>query len=234
MTEANVTKIHEDKYVLVLNKPIGLVVNTSETSPEDTLQEYLKKELSKELKNADPESEFYMRSGLVHRLDKETSGVILVAKSEDSFMALKKQFMEREVEKEYVALVFGEIEENKLEINAPIARNPRKRTQMAIVAGGREASTMIEKIKVLSEEDQVMTLIRAFPKTGRTHQIRVHLAAMNHPVVGDNPYAGKRRGVSSRKQFGRLMLHAHKITFKHPKDGEFVTYEAPLPSSLSY
>jgi 23S rRNA pseudouridine1911/1915/1917 synthase len=229
----NIKQIYQDKHILVLNKPSGMVVNTSKTSPEDTLQEYLKDELSKQLSKADHESEFYMRSGIVHRLDKDTSGVILVAKSEESFMVLKEQFMERQVEKEYVALIFGELEENKLEINAPIARHPRRRTQMAIVAGGREASTVVEKIKVITEEDQVMTLIRAFPKTGRTHQIRGHLAAMNHPVVGDNPYAGKRRSVTSREQFGRLMLHAHKITFKHPKDGEFVTYEAPLPSSLS-
>ena len=226
--------IHQDKQIFVLYKPIGMVVNTSRTSPEDTLQSYLQNKLAKELTKADPESEFFMRSGIVHRLDKETSGVIIVAKDEKSFENLKEQFMGREVEKEYVALVFGEIEEDKLEINAPIARNPRRRTQMAVVDKGREAITVVEKVKVLPMDNQKMTLIRVFPKTGRTHQIRVHLAAMNHPVIGDSLYAGRKRSVTSRAKFGRLMLHAHKITFKHPNTGEDVTYEAPLPSSLSY
>jgi 23S rRNA pseudouridine1911/1915/1917 synthase len=234
MTKEKVQIIHEDAQMLVFNKPSGMVVNISNTSPKDTLQSYLQQKLAKNLEKADPKSEFYSRSGLVHRLDKETSGVIVAAKNEGVFEKLKEQFMSREVEKEYVALVFGEIDEEKIEINAPIARNPRKRIQMAVVGQGREAVTLVEKIKVLPIDDQKMTLVRVFPKTGRTHQIRVHLAAMNHPVVGDNLYAGRKRSAVSRSKFGRLMLHAHKITFKHPKDGESVTFEAPLPSNLSY
>jgi len=225
--------ISEDTHLLVINKPSGLVVNVSSTSPDGTLQNYLQKKLGKELGGSKSESEFYLRSGIVHRLDKETSGVIVVAKDEKSFNALKEQFMDREVEKEYVALVFGEMKEDKIEINAPIGRNPRRRMQMAVVEGGRDALTVVEKIKVIPTDNQKMTLVRAYPKTGRTHQIRVHLAAINHPVVGDDLYSGKKRSVISRSKFGRLMLHAHKITFKHPKDGKIVTFEAPLPPNLS-
>lgn len=234
MAKEKIHTIFEDEHILVLNKPSRMVVNVSNTATKDTLQQFLEKKLSVELAKADKGSEFYKRSGLVHRLDKETSGVILSAKDEDTFKTLQAQFKSRGVQKEYVALVLGQIEQEKIEINAPIARNPNKKTSFAVVSEGKSATTRVEKIKDLSIDSMQMTLIKAFPKTGRTHQIRVHLAAMNHPIVGDDLYAGRKRSVITRSRFGRLMLHAHKITFKHPNSGETVTFEATLPSELAY
>lgn len=234
MTKEQIHIIFEDEHMLVLNKPSGVVVNVSNTSSEGTLQQFLQKKLEKELSAADTESEFYNRAGLVHRLDKETSGVILAAKSEKDFENLKQQFMGREVEKEYVALALGVFEEDIFEINAPISRNPNKRTAMAVVSDGKSASTRFERVGEKYIDNMKMTLVKAFPKTGRTHQIRVHLAAMEHPVVGDDLYAGRKRSAITRSRFGRLMLHAHKITFKHPLTDKEVTFEAPLPPELSY
>lgn len=234
MAKEKVHIIYEDEYLLVLNKPSGMVVNVSKTAWENTLQQYLEKKLATELGNVDKDSEYYSRSGLVHRLDKETSGVILAAKDEDTFRDLQAQFKSREVQKEYVALVLGQIEQEKIEINAPIARNPNKKISFAVVAEGKPAITTIEKIKDLSIDSMQMTLVHAFPKTGRTHQIRVHLAALNHPIVGDDLYAGRKRSAITRSKFRRLMLHAHKITFTHPNSGEVVTFEAEPPSELSH
>ncbi|OGC47581.1 hypothetical protein A2886_02220 [candidate division WWE3 bacterium RIFCSPHIGHO2_01_FULL_42_13] len=225
--------IFEDDYILVLNKPSGMVVNISDTSPGETLQNYTQEKLAKELADADKESDFYKRGGLVHRIDKETSGVVVAAKDEETFVSLQVQFKGREVEKEYVALIFGKLDEEKIEISAPIGRSPRNRTKMAIVSDGKEAVTTVEQAEERVVDGEVLSLVRAFPKTGRTHQIRVHLAALNHPIVGDDLYAGKRRSVISRKIFGRLMLHAHKITFTHPKTGERASFEAGLPSEFA-
>jgi len=158
--------------------------------------------------------------------------VVVFAKNEAAFENLQAQFKAREVEKEYLALVFGELKDEALEVNAPIDRNPRSRTKMAVVEGGREAVTRIEKVKVIGDGEEKMTLIKAFPRTGRTHQIRVHLAALGHPVIGDSMYAGQKRSISSREEFGRLMLHAHKITFTHPRTGERVSFEAKVPWEL--
>ena len=233
MVMEKVGLIYEDDYILVLNKPSGMVVNISDTSPGETLQNYTQEKLAKELADADKESDFYKRGGLVHRIDKETSGVVVAAKDEETFVSLQVQFKGREVEKEYVALIFGKLDEEKIEISAPIGRSPRNRTKMAIVSDGKEAVTTVEQAEERVVDGEVLSLVRAFPKTGRTHQIRVHLAALNHPIVGDDLYAGKRRSVISRKIFGRLMLHAHKITFTHPKTGERASFEAGLPSEFA-
>ena len=234
MAREQIQIIYEDEHLLVLNKPSGVVVNVSHTSAQGTLQQYLQKKLAKELELADPTGEFFSRAGLVHRLDKETSGVILAAKSPEDFEALKQQFMSREVVKEYVALALGVIEDEIFEINAPIGRNPNKRTAMAVVSDGKPATTRFEVVGEEYIDDMNMTLVKAFPKTGRTHQIRVHLASMEHPIVGDDTYAGRKRSVITRSRFGRLMLHAHKITFKHPFTEVEVTFESPLPSDLKY
>ena len=223
MTNLNPEIIFEDNDILVLNKPSGLVVNVSETTKEGTLQDWVAENYPGNVGE---------RNGLVHRLDRETSGVVVFAKNEAAFENLQAQFKAREVEKEYLALVFGELKDEALEVNAPIDRNPRSRTKMAVVEGGREAVTRIEKVKVIGDGEEKMTLIKAFPRTGRTHQIRVHLAALGHPVIGDSMYAGQKRSISSREEFGRLMLHAHKITFTHPGTGERVTFEAVVPWKL--
>ena len=243
MVMEKVGLIYEDDYILVLNKPSGMVVNISQTtSPKETLQAYLQVKLAKELAaGANPAREgdgvetdnFYNRAGLVHRLDKETSGIIIVAKDELTFANLQAQFKSRGVEKEYVALVFGKLAEERIEINAPIGRNPRQRTKMAVTEGGKASVTVVKRGEERLVEGQIMTLVHVFPKTGRTHQIRIHLAAMGNPVAGDDLYAGKKRSIFSRKIFGGLMLHAHKISFTHPHTGERVSFEAELPGEFN-
>ncbi len=223
--------IYEDDNLLVLNKPSGLVVNISQTSPENTVQGWVSEKYSGLFEGDD---EFSRRNGLVHRLDKETSGIILFAKDLESFENLQEQFKNRTVKKEYLALVFGEVGEQKIQINAPLGRNPKSRTKMAVLENGRPSVTMVERVKVLKDAEIKTTLIKAFPETGRTHQIRVHMAAYNHPILGDDLYAGRRRSMISRDKYGRLMLHAHKIAFKHPKTGEELMLESEVPSDFKY
>lgn len=224
--------VYEDEYLLVVNKPSGLVVNVSETSPRDTLRDIIISEYSKLFGGEDQSDVYVKRGGIVHRLDKETSGVILIAKNKAVFKELQGQFSNREIEKEYIALVHGLVDEERIEVDAPLGRNPKKRVKMAIVEGGRDSLTIVEKIKEVEIPDWKFTLIRAYPKTGRTHQIRVHLSALNHPVVGDRLYSGRRQQLS-REVFNRLMLHSHKISFTHPQTSQKVTFEAILPSEFN-
>lgn len=230
--ESKLDVIYEDESLLVINKPAGLVVNLSETTKEGTLQNLILERYPRLFEESE-NSEFVKRSGIVHRLDKETSGVMVVAKDEGTFEDLKKQFQERQVEKEYIALVIGRVEENLIEVNAPVARNPKNRLKVAVVRNGREAVTVIEKMREIKWQNMTATLVKVYPKTGRMHQIRVHLAALDHPVVGDNLYAGRKRSVSSREYFGRLMLHSRKISFSHPLKKEKVIFEALTPSEFS-
>lgn len=236
MTLDDIDIIYEDEYIFVINKPSGLIVNVSKTAQEKTLQEMVMEsdKYSHLFEGISEDSVFYKRGGMAHRLDKDTSGIILFAKDEESLAGLMEEFKSREVSKEYIALVYGEISEEIIEIDAPLGRNPNTRTKMAITEPGRPSLTIIERIKDVTMEDIHFTLVRAKPVTGRTHQIRVHLAALNHPVVGDNMYAGRRRNEITKDKYGRLMLHAHKLTIKHPKSGKLMTFEAPLPTPLSY
>jgi len=220
--------IYEDGFISAINKPPGLVVNVSQTSPSDTLQDLVFKKYSKVFKECNPKSVFFEKGGLVHRLDKETSGIILFAKTEDVFSNLQMQFKGRGVKKEYIALVHEFMIEDYLEISAPLGRNPNNRVKMAVVEGGKEALTFVEKVEEIEYKGWRFTLVKVFPKTGRTHQIRVHLAAMNHTIVGDNVYSGRRQ-LKSRELFSRLMLHAHEIEFLHPGIKEKMSLTAPLP-----
>ncbi|MBI2414785.1 RluA family pseudouridine synthase [candidate division WWE3 bacterium] len=179
-------------------------------------------------------SDFVSRNGIVHRLDKDTSGVLVIAKTEAAFNYLQAQFKSRTVLKDYFAYAIGEIADQKFEINAPLARNPKNRLKMAVIPTGRVAVTLFEKDHIFELNGAKYTALRVFPKTGRTHQIRVHLAALNHPIAGDFLYAGQRRGVSTRKTFGRLMLHAHQITFVMPSTEETRQFKAPIPKEFAY
>jgi len=227
-----INKVFENDSVFIFDKPAGLVINRSDTTPSGTLQDYIEENFNLDLIGG---SEFCSRSGIVHRLDKDTSGVILVAKSEEAFLYLKSQFQNRTVHKEYVALVHGKITDKLIKINAPIKRNPTNRMKMGVTPTGRPALTDIELVGEVKIPDcglQEFSLLKAFPKTGRTHQIRVHLSALNHPVVGDKIYSTRKQLDSISDYFGRMMLHAHKITFRLPVNQETVTYEAPLPKKF--
>ncbi|HEY2865951.1 MAG TPA: RluA family pseudouridine synthase [Pyrinomonadaceae bacterium] len=176
------------------------------------------------------------RIGIVHRLDKDTSGLIVVAKNEETHEALAEQFQKREVEKSYVALVHGATRENSGKIERPIARDRRNRLKMAISETGRNALTLWR----VRQRFEKLTLLDVEIKTGRTHQIRVHLASINHPVVGDALYNEGRDNTTSDtsvrlaiKDLNRFFLHAEKLGFTHPKSGERLEFSANLPNELT-
>jgi len=204
--------IFEDKNLLVVNKPSGLVVHEGVKTAE-TLVDLIAKHLPKsKLSNE--------RYGLLHRLDKDTSGVLLVAKTKQSFDYLKNLFQTRKIEKEYLALVHGKITPRQGIINIPLARGLVEKTTFEPAATGKPAET---KYRVIEYKND-FTYLKAYPKTGRTHQIRIHLASIGHPIVGDKIY-GKKDG------FDYQFLHAHRIVFTDSvgKKREFI---APLPVEL--
>ena len=227
--EEKVEIIYEDKEILVVNKPSGLVVNRSNTYFGNTLQDWVEGKLM----FTSNESDFSKRSGIVHRLDKDTSGILLIAKNEKSFIKLQKQFKKREVEKQYVCVVNGRVENGYLEINAPLGRNPNNPLKVAVVSGGRESHTLVEKIKEVKLEDNYFTILKIYPKTGRTHQIRVHLSAIRHPIVMDQIYCSNNLLKMNKKYFTRLMLHALKLSFFHPKSDKKVQFETDLPKAFN-
>ncbi len=252
--------IFEDDDLLVINKPAGMIVNRADTTKDEvTLQEWVETRTAvipasePESTKGDPdfhqddkgeigridtynaEEVFGSRAGIVHRLDKETSGVILVAKNVEAFVNLQAQFKERKTEKTYLALVHGLVEPEEGEINAPVGRLPWNRMRFGVLADGREAVT---KYKILRYYDtkilgnEKLSLVELYPKTGRTHQIRVHLKHINHPIFGDLLYAGRKTSRDDRLHLPRVFLHASKISFTHPKSAERMTMEAPLASEL--
>jgi 23S rRNA pseudouridine1911/1915/1917 synthase len=218
------TVIYQDEDVIVVDKPAGLTVHPAPGHPSGTLVNALLA-IAPEL----AEAQDTMRPGIVHRLDKDTSGLLVVARSERARAGLTHQLKEREVHKTYLALVQGVPEPAQGTIEAPIGRNPRNRKKMAVVAGGREAETKYRVHEALdspSPSGRRFALLEVEPVTGRTHQIRVHLAAIGHPVVGDGVY-GKRSPL-----VGRQFLHAWRLAFELPSSGRLVEFEAPLPAEL--
>jgi len=177
-----------------------------------------------------------VRPGIVHRLDRDTSGLLVVAKTEAALENLSDQFRDRTVFKSYVALVHGRVLSNSGKIDQPLARDPSNRTRMAVVRGGRNALTLYR----VRHAYQRFTLLDIDLKTGRTHQIRVHLAWLKHPVVGDETYGGGRDNTIQDPQLRarirnlhRNFLHAEKLGFTHPATKEWVKFESPLPAELS-
>jgi len=212
--------IYEDKTVIVLNKPAGIVVHPACGNYSGTLVNALLYHFPSLDKGKFPDIN---RVGLVHRLDKDTSGVMVVAKNNTSLSRLAKQFENRKVEKVYLALVFGKIINPEGSIEAPVGRKITDRRKMAVTSiSSRQAITDFRVHEILGD----FTLLEVRPKTGRTHQIRVHLAHIGHPVVGDSEYgrpAPKNWGVS------RQLLHAYKLGFIHPVKKDWVKFTAPLP-----
>jgi 23S rRNA pseudouridine1911/1915/1917 synthase len=211
--------VYEDNDLLVVDKPAGMAVHPSPGHSEGTLVHALLAH-SPELSTVGGEG----RPGIVHRLDKDTSGLIIVAKNDDAHLALAKQLKDRRVEKTYVALVEGRVEPSEGTIDAPIARHPAHRQRMAVVAGGRASRTRYRVLRVIGG----YSLLELHPETGRTHQLRVHLASIGHPVAGDRVY-----GRSTRDEaFPRQLLHAQRLGFAHPRTGARIEVEAELPEDL--
>ncbi|MEK7517762.1 MAG: RluA family pseudouridine synthase [Patescibacteria group bacterium] len=296
------TIIFEDDYILVLDKPAGMIVNVSDTTAgERTIQEWVEEYLqilnpkfqilnkskiqNSNVKNVPPSPtpspsrgegrgegevsnlEFLNRAGIVHRLDKETSGILVVAKTPKAFENLQKQFKERQVKKTYIALVHGKVEPNEGEINVPVGRLPWNRKRFGVVSGGREAVTRYRVLRIklykrhsgkprlagriqnlprervaaardsgqarMTGKEESLSLLELYPQTGRTHQIRVHLKYFNHPLFSDSLYGGRKTARNDRKLLSRIFLHASKISFYHPNNGQIVSFESPLPEELN-
>lgn len=224
--------VYEDDILAVINKPAGMVVHPGAGVTHGTLANAVAYRFSL----VPHPSSAALRLGIVHRLDKDTSGLIVVAKDETTAESLSRQFHDRAVEKSYVALVHGVIDRPSGTIEAPIARDPHNRVKMKVASHGRHALTLWK----VSKRYEKFTLLDVDIKTGRTHQIRVHLGSINHPVVGDQIYnAGRDKTVAdlgirkSIAQLRRFFLHAQRLAFTHPATGERMTFNQPLPSELS-
>jgi 23S rRNA pseudouridine1911/1915/1917 synthase len=218
--------VYEDRDVLVVNKPPGLVVHPGAGHPSGTLVNAVLAHCP-DLRGVGGE----LRPGIVHRLDKDTSGVMVVAKHDQALRELQRQFKRRTVGKIYVALLVGNLPEDEGIIEAPIARHPRRRKRMAVVAGGKNARTRWRVRKRLADaEGRRYTLVDVRLMTGRTHQIRVHLSWLGFPLVGDETYGPRRPHLDAPRQF----LHARSLTFDHPFKGERMTFRAPLPDDLQH
>ncbi len=233
----DITILFENDDFLVVNKPAGLIVNRSDTTKnEQTLQDILKRRYSTLYQGSTVENgDFFTRSGIVHRLDKETSGILLAAKTKEVFENLQRQFKERNVKKTYVGLVHGDMMQSEGEIRLPVGRLPWNRKRFGVIAGGKDAVTRYSVIKKYTLETQPaskLTLLYLYPETGRTHQLRVHLSYVHHPIFSDNIYAGRKTSRQDRTLLPRVFLHASHIEFSHPKLSERVAYEAPLPPEL--
>ncbi|HZR38700.1 MAG TPA: RluA family pseudouridine synthase [Ktedonobacteraceae bacterium] len=217
--------VYEDADLLVVNKPAGLVVHPAPGHYEDTLVNALVAHYP-ELKGTE-EAQEDMRPGIVHRLDRDTSGLLIVARNVRTQAALVDQMKRHEIEKRYLALVEGIVSLDQGSIDAPIGRDPRHRQQMAITAvGSREARTHFRVLERFARH----TLLLLQLETGRTHQIRVHLKAIGHPVVGDPVYGSGHTHKSLALQ--RQFLHAYQLRFTHPATGKTLEFEAPLPADL--
>jgi 23S rRNA pseudouridine1911/1915/1917 synthase len=223
--------VHEDAHLVVVNKPAGLVVHPGAGTSRGTLVNALLRHV-RDLSGVGG----VLRPGIVHRLDRGTSGLLVVAKDDETHRSLVRQFAGRTVEKEYLALVHGAPARAAGEVDAPIGRDPVHRQKMSVRAPrGREARTSWR----VEERFDGAALLRVRIHTGRTHQIRVHLASIGHPVAGDAVYGGTRTPSSRRaaarealQSLGRPALHAARLSFTHPASGEWLTFEAPLPPDL--
>ena len=209
--------IYEDEDIIVVNKPKGLVVHPAVGNPDGTLVNAIMAICKDSLSGIGGE----IRPGIVHRLDKDTSGILIVAKNDTAHINLSEQIKNHEVEKTYIALVRGIVKENEATINMPIGRSTKDRKKMAVSKSGKNAIT---HFKVLKRYDKY-TLLEIKIETGRTHQIRVHLSHIGYPVVGDYTYSNGRNDFNVEGQ----MLHSKKIKFKHPKSEKEMELEAKLP-----
>ncbi len=229
---AGIKVLYEDKDILVLNKPAGLTVHPDGKTNEKTLTDWLLKKYPS-LKNvgelARYEGKVIPRPGIVHRLDKETSGVLIIAKNQKIFEYLKKEFQERRVKKTYLAVVYGMVKDDAGIINRPIGRSAKDFRLWSAQRGARgtmrEAVTGFKVLKRIKD----FSLLELSPKTGRTHQLRVHAKAINHPIVCDSLYAPKRECAFGLK---RMALHASAVELSLPR-GKKITVEAPLPEDMS-
>lgn len=272
--------LFEDNDLVVISKPAGVVVNRAKTHQMNTVQDWMEEKYMEQggkLKDQfytdnspflnfspqDPISVFKERSGIAHRLDKDTSGILVCAKNPQALQQLLRQFKQREIKKTYVALVHGKMQPEQGSIDLPIGRDRKNRLRFAVLEGGRESHTVyklknffpklnVEKVYEQYERErfeplnnmsrnfrkatksyQGFSLLSLEPKTGRTHQLRVHLAHLNHPIVGDQLYGGKKRKALDKVWCHRHFLHAAELQFTHPSTQKLIKISAPLPEDLT-
>jgi 23S rRNA pseudouridine1911/1915/1917 synthase len=212
--------VYEDDHLLVVNKPAGMVVHPAPGHPGGTLVNAILARCPQVAGVGQSD-----RAGLIHRLDKGTSGLIVIAKDEASLVAMQRQFKRREVAKTYLALVEGQVQPREGIVEVPLSRDKRHRQKMAVARDGKEARTMYRVVEAFNR----YTLLEVHPYTGRMHQIRVHLAWLGYPVVGDAVYGRRRQQLLQDRHF----LHAAQLCFTHPATNKKVTFKAPLPVELS-
>ncbi len=211
--------IYEDKDIIVVNKPKGMVVHPANGNPDGTLVNAVMAICKDSLSGIGGE----IRPGIVHRIDKDTSGILIVAKNDKAHINLSEQIKNHQVKKTYIAIVRGIVKENEATINMPIGRSTRDRKKMAVVKNGKEAIT---HFKVLERDfEHNITLLEVTIETGRTHQIRVHLSQIGYPIIGDAVYSNGKNEWGIQGQ----CLHAKSLQFKHPNTGEEMYLEAQLP-----
>lgn len=216
--------LFEDDAMIVINKPPGIVVNRAESVKGETVQDWVEKTYHIFIDN---------RAGIVHRIDKETSGILLIAKTPEAFAELQRQFKERLIHKTYLAIAHGKLVPDTGEINAPVGRLPWNRERFGIVPGGKESVTRYKVQETWDKGNDKFSLVELYPQSGRTHQIRVHLKYINHPILGDYLYAGRKTARDDRTWALRVMLHAWKLTCIHPVTQHELAIEAPIPDDMN-
>lgn len=220
--KSNPQILFEDEEILVVDKPSGLISTRDISVKEKTLQDWIEKK--------------YPQAGVAHRLDKETSGALIIAKNPKALESLRSQFKNRKVKKTYLALVHGKIFPTAGNINFPIGRLPWNKERFGILPSGRPSKTSFKLISAYQftnlKPPSYYSLLELYPKTGRTHQIRVHLKSIGHPIVSDEFYAGRKTSRKDRLWCSRLFLHASKVAFKHPVTGRVISIKSALPNEL--
>jgi len=223
---------YEDNDLLVIVKPHGVIVNNAETvKNQETIQNWAEKKIKTQIER-EFGTDFSKKGGIVHRLDKDTSGLLLIAKNQKSFENLQSQFKNRTVNKKYIVLLHGIVEPKKGTINAPIDRLPWNRERFGVFPGGREARSDYEVLNIYSDGKNKYSLVEVSPHTGRTHQIRVHFKYLNHSVVGDKLYGGRKQIQYDIIFCPRQFLHAKSLEIAHPISGNKMKFESQLSDDL--
>jgi 23S rRNA pseudouridine1911/1915/1917 synthase len=226
-----------DAELIVVNKPAGMTVHPAPGNPHSTLVDALLARFPELAAMAEPDG--VMRPGIVHRLDKETSGVMVVARTPFARTALSRQFKDRTVRKIYLAIVLGVVARDRVTIARPLGRHPTERKRMSVRSRNpRDAVSHVTVLHRFADREAPATLVRVRPETGRTHQIRVHLASIGHPCLGDPLYGGATSATRGTDRadgvnFDRQALHALALTLTHPRSGEHLEFIAPLPLDIA-
>lgn len=225
--------IFEDDFLVVVDKPARLICNRVDSCDEETLQDWFERRYRYQVRRHLSDEVFKQRLGLVHRLDKETSGVLVLAKDANTLHRLMEQFRSRVVQKEYLALVHGKVEPVNGVFRLPLARLGSGKGRFGVAPGGKLSLTEYQVLAIKRVDKEYLSLIKLSPKTGRTHQIRIVMKHLNHPLYADKLYLGKRRYKKDRQNCPRHFLHASRLCLVHPISKKNMCFKAELADELS-